>query len=122
MSSLPLTKSSVNSVLPPLGHDCTRNLSLQFIMSAGHSLCGSMVTCTFTVSPFLTNPLLGSTQYFLGSVVFILKAISSLPLLYSRIVAGIFSLSSTAPSRGEWKLGGGKASTSHVFLSRGEGG
>ena len=93
--SLPLAKSSVKSVEPPLAQLCTRNLSLHPLMSAGHSRWDCMMTWTTCVAPAWTKPVLGLTQYFLGAVVFTLKAISDEPGLYRRIVAGICFLSST---------------------------
>ena len=99
MPSLPLAKSSVKSVEPPLGQLCTRNLSLHALMSAGHSRWACMMTWTTCVAPAWTKPVLGLTQYFLGAVVFTLKAISEAPGLYRRIVVGICFLSSTGNRR-----------------------
>ena len=47
------------------------------------------------VAPGATKPVLGFTQYFLGAVVFTLKAISSDEGFVSLIVVGICFLSST---------------------------
>mmetsp|Transcript_35465 Transcript_35465/g.87154 ORF Transcript_35465/g.87154 Transcript_35465/m.87154 type:complete len:228 (+) Transcript_35465:721-1404(+) len=93
-SSLPLANSSVKSATPPLNVLCTRNLSLHELMSVGHSRCACMMTCTTMLCPAATSPVLGFTQYFLGAVVFTLNAISSPPVLVSRIVVGICFFSS----------------------------
>ena len=58
-----------------------------------------MMTWTTCVAPAWTKPVLGLTQYFLGAVVFTLKAISEAPGLYRRIVVGICFLSSTGNRR-----------------------
>ena len=71
-----------------------------------------MITCTFTVCPLPTNPVLGFTQYFFGAVVFTLNAISSAPLLVRRIVAGICFLSSTEGGMG----GEGEGRQHRVFF------
>mmetsp|Transcript_12183 Transcript_12183/g.19678 ORF Transcript_12183/g.19678 Transcript_12183/m.19678 type:complete len:255 (-) Transcript_12183:199-963(-) len=94
MSSLPLAKSSEKSVRPMEGVVCTKNLSLHEATSAGHSRCACMMTCTVCVWPGATSPVFGLTQYFLGAVVFTLKAISCVDALYSLIVVGICFLSS----------------------------
>lgn len=45
----------------------------------GYSRCACMMTCTSLLLPGSTMPLLGRTQYFLGLVVFTLKATRSPP-------------------------------------------
>ena len=55
-----------------------------------------MITWIICVSPGLTKPVLGFTQYFFGAVVFTLNAVSSFPEFVILIELGIVFLSSTA--------------------------
>mmetsp|Transcript_25832 Transcript_25832/g.75707 ORF Transcript_25832/g.75707 Transcript_25832/m.75707 type:complete len:207 (+) Transcript_25832:636-1256(+) len=78
--------SDVRGWSPCVVVDWIMNLSLHLparslvsVDSAPLTTCG--ITCTSTCLPGGITPALGRTQYFLGAVVFTLKAVCSVPLL-----------------------------------------